>query len=103
MRGSWGVTVEDCTDVESEGRISVTARTVEFPGIRLDLTRIETRPDGGLRLTARRSESDSRGKMRSKGTTRFDMRLLTAERLLLQIAGNPSEEFSPCKPTRLIG
>ncbi|MBM3608893.1 MAG: hypothetical protein FJX29_10670 [Alphaproteobacteria bacterium] len=99
LRGSWGVEAEDCNDADSEGRINVSANSIDSPGIKFNLNNIRQLPNGAWRANAIRSEAGKKRKTR----TEIEIGSLAPDRLSFRVGKMPPEEFSFCRPSRLIG
>jgi len=99
LRGSWGVETEDCNDAESEGRINVTATVIDSPGLKFTLSKIRQLPNGVWRASALRTEAGKKRKQRMD----IEIVALAPDRLRFRAGNTQAEEFSFCRPSRLIG
>lgn len=99
LRGSWGVEAEDCNDADSEGRINVSATSIDSPGLKFTLSNIRQLANGAWRANAIRSEAGKKRKTR----TEIEIAPLAPDRLKFRAGKTPAEEFSFCRPSRLIG
>lgn len=99
MLGSYGAEASDCTDSESEGRLHVTAKSLDFIDSKLTFKRIARQQDGWWRLDGTRRETGKRGQSR----TSVEIRLKSPDVLSLRNGPQKPEDFVRCKPAQLQG
>ena len=99
MLGSWGREPEDCTESESDGRMHITAKAVEFMDSKLHIQRIRQTKEGWWRLEGMKQETGKKILRRAA----MDLRLKGKEGLALSNGPEKPEDFVRCKPAQLQG
>lgn len=99
MLGSWGREEEDCTDIQSESRLHVTAKRIDFADNRLTVSKISSQKQGWWRIDGMNREEGKRGTRRAS----LELRLQGKDRLLVRNGPGKPEDFVRCKPTQLQG
>jgi hypothetical protein len=99
MLGSWGREEDDCTDIQSESRLHVTAKRIDFADNRLTVSKISSQKQGWWRIDGMNREEGKRGTRRAS----LELRLQGKDRLLLRSGPGKPEDFVRCKPTQLQG
>lgn len=99
LLGSYGAEPTDCTESESEGRVHVTAKTLEFADSKLTFTRISRQRDGWWKVEGLSREAGKRT------TRRVSLELRLKDRETLSLRSDPQkiENFGRCRPAQLQG
>ena len=99
MFGSWALDQNDCIDPESESRMHVTSRSIDFAGNKLNIQRVRAVKGGWWRIDG---TSREKGKPRQNRAS-VELRLSEAGRLTLRNGPEKPEQFVQCKPAQLQG
>lgn len=98
LLGSYGAEPSDCTESESEGRVHVTARALEFVDSKLAFTRVSRQRDGWWKIEGLSRESGKRARRIS-----LEIRLKDKDTLSLRNDPQTVETFVRCRPAQLQG
>lgn len=99
MLGSWGREEIDCTDFESDGRLHVTPKMLQFAANRLTISRVQMQKGDWWRVEGLNQEDGRKGRRRAS----LELRQPAPDRLLLRSGDQPPESFVRCRPVRLQG
>ncbi len=99
MFGSWALDQNDCSDAESESRVHVTSKAIEFVDNKMNIQRVRQIKGGWWRIDGL---SQEKGKARQSRAT-AELRQPGADRLSLRGGPEKPEEFVRCKPAQLQG
>jgi len=99
MLGSWGRDDEDCTDIQSDSRLHVSAKRIDFADNKLTISRISSQKQGWWRVDGMNREEGKRGTRRAS----LELRLQGKDRILIRSGPGKPEDFVRCKPTQLQG
>ena len=96
MHGIWGFDPESCDEENSDTRMTVSARSVEFYASSYDLKKISRRANGSVKATATTSEEGEARKRRGA----IELKLVKPDRLSVKTDSELSHIYSRCKPKR---
>ncbi len=99
MLGSWGREEVDCTDIQSDGRLHVTPKQVQFADNTLTISRIASQKEGWFRVEGVNREEGKRGTRRAS----LELRLQGKDTLFIRNGPGRPEDFVRCKPAQLQG
>ncbi len=99
MFGSWALDQNDCSDAESESRLHLTSKAIEFVDNKLNIQRVRETKSGWWRIDGL---SQEKSKSRRRPAT-VELRQTGADRLSLRSGPEKPEEFIRCKPVQLQG
>ena len=98
MLGTWAREQAECIDSDSEGRLHVTLKVLEFFDSKLEFSRVAGLSGGWWRVEGMSRETGKRARRAS-----LELRMKTGDVLVLRNGPEKPEEFVRCKPAQLQG
>ena len=93
MIGTWGWSADSCARPDDDGRVIITARSVQFYVSLYELQEIVLQPDGTVQANARYREEGEEGTSRAV----IRLKLVTPDRLMVQTDSNGGQEYVRCR------